>query len=311
MNIEKTILLKDKNWFAIGGPAEFFAEPTTGDEFAQAVNYAREKELETTIIGLGANMLISDEGIKGLVIRPQLKKIIHELKGEDVFVTAEAGVTIEEIINYCLDHQLVGLEEFSGIPGTIGGSVFINIHYFQYNLHQFMISGQILEKETGKILDVDRDWFQFGYDQSKLHEKKHYLINATFKLKKVSEIDAAYAKGRSIEIIRHRITRYPYKGTCGCFFRNFHENEVALEINGKKMIYTSYYLDKLGIKGELSVGGARVSHQHANMIVNSGNATAQDVINLARKMQELVQKNYGILPQAECQFLGFKEYPLF
>ena len=64
---------------AIGGPAEFFAEPTTGDEFAQAVNYAREKELETTIIGLGANMLISDEGIKGLVIRPQLKKIIHEL----------------------------------------------------------------------------------------------------------------------------------------------------------------------------------------------------------------------------------------
>lgn len=310
MEIKEKYPLKDKNWFTIGGPAEFFAEPTTANEFAQAVNYAREKKLETTLIGLGANMLISDEGVPGLVIRPQLKEIIHELQGEEALVSAEAGVTIEEIINYCLEHQLLGLEEFSGIPGTIGGSVFINIHYFQYNLHQFMISGQILEKETGKILDVDRDWFQFGYDQSKLHEKKHYLINATFKLKKVSEIDAAYAKGRSIEIIRHRVTRYPYKGTCGCFFRNFHEEEVPFEINGKKLIYVSYYLDKLGIKGELKVGDAQVSHQHANMIVNTGNATAQDVINLARKMQELVQKNYGILPQAECQFLGFKELPL-
>jgi len=310
MNIQTNIPLKDKNWFRIGGPAAHFCEPQIEEEFAQAIEYAYKEKLDTILLGLGANMLISDEGVEGLVIRPQLKKISHEINNNEALVTAGTGVTIEELINYCLEHNFIGLEEFSGIPGTVGGSIFINVHYFQYNLQQFVKQGQIIEKKSCKIMTVDRDWFQFGYDQSKLHEKKHYLLNATFKLKKVSEIEAAHAKGRSVEIIRHRITRYPYKGTCGCFFRNFHEDEVSLEINGKKMIYVSYYLDKLGIKGALSVGNAQVSHQHANMIVNKGNATANDVINLAKKMQELVQKNYGILPQTECQLIGFKKYPL-
>jgi len=387
IKIQKNIPLNDKNWFNIGGPAKHFCEPISGEEFRQAIEYASEEKLDITPLGLGANMLISDDGIDGLVIRPQLKEISHTIKSrldareqentcsypstssrlrqsfdehagrpvshssesdgvaqplmlsegseskgynkrargepagsirapfqkqshDDALVTVGCGVTIEELIEYCLENNLIGLEEFSGIPGTIGGAVFINVHYFQYNLQQFIAGGTILEKATGKISKVDRDWFQFGYDQSKLHEKKHYLINATFKLKKVSEIDTAYAKGRSTEIIRHRITRYPYKGTCGCFFRNFHDDEVSLKINGKKMIYASYYLDKLGIKGELSIGGARISHQHANMIVNTGNATAYNVIMLARKMQELVQKKYGILPQTECQLVGFKEHPL-
>lgn len=310
MNIQTNISLKDKNWFNTGGPAEYFYEPKTAQEFVQAVHYATENNLTTTLIGLGANMLISDEVVTGLVIRPQLKEISHELHNDEALVTADAGVTIEELINYCLSQNLIGLEEFSGIPGTVGGSVFINIHYFQYNLQQFVVRGQILEKETGKIVEVDREWFQFGYDQSKLHERNHYLVNATFKLKKVSEIETAYAKGRSVEIIRHRLSRYPYKGTCGSFFRNFHEDEVNLTINGKKMIYTAYYLDKIGIKGELAIGDARVSHQHANMIVNTGNATTQDIITLAQKMQELIHKNYGILLQPECQFIGFKEYPL-
>ena len=308
--IKKNIPLKDKIWFNVGGPAEYFCEPTTTSEFAEAVNFAQTNNLPISLIGLGANMLVSDEGVEGLVIRSQLKNITHQINVEEVLVTAESGVTIEELINYCLNHNIIGLEEFSGIPGTIGGSVFINVHYFQFNLQQFVEKGSVIEKDSGNILEVDREWFNFGYDHSKLHEKNHYLLNATFKFKKATDLETAYAKGRNVEIIRHRLARYPYKGTCGCFFRNFHEDEVSLIINGKKMIYTAYYLDKIGIKGELAVGDARVSHQHANMIVNVGNATAQDIIDLAKKMQELVQKNYGILPQAECQFLGFKKYPL-
>ena len=140
--------------------------------------------------------------------------------------------------------------------------------------------------------------------------KTYYLIDATFKLKKVTDIETAYAQGRRVEIIRHRENRYPTKNTCGSFFRNFHDHEVTFISNGKKMIYVAYYLDKIGVKGQLRIGDAIVSYQHANMLVNQGTATSTDIINLARTMQEMVKKEYGIIPQPECRLIGFKEYPL-
>lgn len=111
-------------------------------------------------------------------------------------------------------------------------------------------------------------------------------------------------------MIRQRNSRYPTERTCGSFFRNFHDHELTNVKNGKKLKFVAYYLDKLGIKGELSHGGASVSHKHANMIVTSENATSNDVIMLAKTIQEMVYKTFGILPQSECQFIGFKEYPL-
>ena len=119
-----------------------------------------------------------------------------------------------------------------------------------------------------------------------------------------------YAKGRSEEMIRHRAKRYPTAYTCGSFFRNFHEHEVTLMSQGKKLIYVAYYLDKIGVKGQLLVGDAVVSYQHANMIVNRGKATTADIIALAQKMQTMVLDQFGILPQPECRLIGFKQYPL-
>jgi UDP-N-acetylenolpyruvoylglucosamine reductase len=139
---------------------------------------------------------------------------------------------------------------------------------------------------------------------------EYYLLDATFKLKKIDAIEAAFARGRSVEIIRHRRQRYPYANTCGSFFRNFHTSEVPFEINGKQICYVAYYLDKIGVKGVLRVGGAVVSYQHANMIVTNPGATSDDVIQLVRSMQQLVFDHYGIVPQPECQLLGFKTNPL-
>ena len=144
-----------------------------------------------------------------------------------------------------------------------------------------------------------------------LHENNYYLVDATFKLKRAeSPLDVAFAQGRRKEIIRHRAARYPNAGTCGSFFRNFYPQEVTLESLGKKLIYVAYYLDKIGVKGALSCGGATVSYQHANMLVNSGNASTADLITLARTMQEKVRDAYGITPQPECRLLGFEKYPL-
>lgn len=311
--IQERVPLHDKNWFKTGGPARFYVEPADADSFVQALSFARENNLEIFVLGEGANILISDEGFDGLVIRPSVfAKTTSDRQDDEshILVTAGAGVTMDELIEYCLQHNILGLEEFSGIPGTVGGSVYINLHYFQFLLAQFLVSATVIERETGIVKTVDNTWFNFGYNQSTLHDEKHYLVDATFKLTPATEIETAYARGRRVEIIRHRVSRYPSKNTCGSFFRNFHENEVTIESNGKKMIFVAYYLDKIGVKGALSVGDAIVSYQHANMLVNRGNATTNDLITLARTMQELVHKEFGIIPQPECRLIGFKEYPL-
>lgn len=308
-SIRQGVSLRDKNWFKTGGLARWYSAPATPQEFQQALDFANSNKLEVFILGEGANILMSDDGFDGLVIKPNLTAIaVHDIDNNHAFVEAQAGVSFPDLIAYCLTHQLVGLEEFSGIPGNVGGSVFINIHYFEFLLSHFLTHAQVINRHTGIISTVENTWFNFGYNFSTLHAQEHYLISATFKLKKVSVLDVAYARGRSAEIIRHRSKRYPQSGTCGSFFRNFNDAEVAATPN--KLTFVAYYLDKLGVKGQLCVGDAIVSHQHANMIVNRGNATSHDIIALARTMQELVYNNFGITPQPECQLIGFKHYPL-
>ena len=339
--IQENISLADKNTFRTGGNARFFAEPTTAMAFAQALQFARDNNLEVFVLGGGANILISDAGFHGLVIRPALTEftvvepsnekddcslctsspaikayvkqaIAHEAESESqdnsVLVKAGAGISIDDLINLCFDNQIMGLEEFSGIPGNVGGAVYINLHYYEFLLEQFLVSATLINKTTGEIITVDTAWFQFGYDQSKLQEKEYFVIDATFKLKKApNALAVAFARGRSVEITRHRQKRYPYQNTCGSFFRNFHPEEVVN--TEKKLIFVAYYLDQLGVKGSLSAGKAIVSHQHANMIVAQPGATSTDVINLTKLMQQMVYEKYQIMPQPECQLIGFDTNP--
>lgn len=306
MLIQQNVPLHDKNWFGTGGAAAYFAAPENAEQFQEAILFAGEQNLPITLIGEGANCLISDAGISGLVIQPKLNKIVFH---DDTLVTAQAGVSLEALIKACLEHGLTGLEEFSGIPGTVGGSVYINIHYFEFLLSHFLLRARVMEKTTGDILQVDNAWFAFGYNKSKLQYAPYYLLDATFALKKSDSLSVAYAQGRSAEIIRHRKARYPNAGTCGSFFRNFLPHELTSP-EKQPVIYVAYYLDKLGFKGHLRMGGASVSHQHANMIVNTGSATSSDIILLARTMQEAVKEHFGLTPKPECRLLGFESYPL-
>lgn len=307
MKIQENVSLADKNWFRTGGSAQYFCEPTTKEAFKQALDYAENNELAVTLLGQGANIMISDAGVKGLVIRPQLSKVTinHEL-GQ---VTADAGVDFQALTEQLLDNNLLGFEEFSGIPSSVGGAVYINIHFFQFLLSSFLIKATVIEKDTGEIIDVDNDWFNFGYNTSTLLDGKHYLVDATFQLKVGTELDAAYAKGRRFEMINLRTKRYPYERTCGSFFRNFHEHE--LKAAGQKLKHVAFYLDKLAIKGSLQVGGAKVSWQHANMFVTEPGATSDDIIQLTKQVQQKVADTFGLIPQPECQLLGFDKYPLY
>ncbi len=309
MIIKEYIPLADKNWFQTGGCARYYCEPLDAKEFKEALIFADKNNLDIFILGSGANIVISDDGFEGLVIHSK-KSELFVSNNNPSLITASAGVTMDELIEFALSNNLIGLEVFSNIPGTVGGSVYINLHYFEYFLSDFLISANLINVKTKEVISVNVEWFNFGYDQSTLMNKEYYLINATFKLNKATDLEVAYARGRRFEIIRHRTARYPKEKTCGSFFRNFHDNEVSLLWEGKKMKFVAFYLDKIGVKGTEHVGGAWVSAQHANMLVNKNNATSHDIILLARKLQEKVQNEFGITPQPECIFVGFKTYPL-
>jgi UDP-N-acetylmuramate dehydrogenase len=309
--IEENVSLADKNWFKTGGNARYYCKPQTNEHMQEALAWARAQEIAVFLLGEGANVLISDEGCDGLVISPALTSI--EIVAQDethAWVKAGAGVPFPALIDFCLSQNLGGLHEFSGIPGTVGGSIFINIHYFEFLLDSFLTSSTVIDKKTCELLSVENGWFDFGYNYSTLHKQEHIVLDATFKLKKLTPLESAYAQGRRDEMIRQRSRRYPPARTCGSFFRNFYEDEVTFESNGKKIIYVAYYFDKLGFKGQLSIGNAFVFHLHANMIVTKEHATSHDVIALARIMQERVYQEFGMLPQPECRLMGFKEYPL-
>lgn len=309
MQIQKNVSLADKNWFKTGGNALFYVEPTNQDEFVKAIKFAKDQLLEIFVLGEGANILISDEGFEGLVIAPKNKQIIVDVMKETI--TAGAGLSMPALINSALDVGLLGLEEFSGIPGTVGGSVFINIHYFEFLLSQFLVAATVINTQTGEVKKVDNKWFNFGYNRSTLQLEPWILFDATFQLKLGDDQDLAYARGRSYEISRHRSRRYPNERTCGSFFRNFLPEEVSFGVEGKKIPFVAYYLDKVGVKGSLCQGGAAVSHLHANMLVTAPGATTADVIELACMMQKKVKEQFGIIPQPECQLIGFKKNPLF
>lgn len=311
MKIQEQVPLRDKNWFKTGGPARYFCEPQTATEFKEALIFAEEHNLEIFMLGEGANIVVSDDGFDGLVIRPTKNSVSFEPTNDNhTLVKAGAGVVMDELIEQTLANNLIGLEIFSNIPGTIGGSVYINLHYFEAFLSHYLVEAEVINIKTKNIETVSHDWFSFGYDQSKLMNKEHYLVSATLKLKQASDVETGYAQGRRFEIIRHRTSRYPTQNTCGSFFRNFFDNEVSLLWEGKKMRFIAYYLDKIGVKGCEREGGVCVSHRHANMLVNDKNGTSSDIVTLAKRLQEKVKKEFNVIPQPECIFVGFKEYPL-
>ena len=205
--IHQNVSLADKNWFKTGGRARYYAEPKTTAQCRQVIACAKKTKLDLLILGAGANVLLSDDGFSGAALSPALTDMVFDPAHQQI--TAGAGVHLDNLIAYMLDNNAVGLEVFSGIPGTVGGSVYINVHYFEHLLSQFLVKATLLELTTNTVIDVDNNWFNFGYDQSTLNKKEHLLLNAIFQVTSVGHGKVMFARGRREEIIRHRKRRYP------------------------------------------------------------------------------------------------------
>ncbi|HEY5601384.1 MAG TPA: UDP-N-acetylmuramate dehydrogenase [Patescibacteria group bacterium] len=299
-------ILKDEplakhTYFKIGGPAKYFFEPQTNDDFVKVVQLCLKNNLKFLIIGNGANTIFADGGFDGLVIKNRVEKItLVGAKGTlekgkrtgEVFVKATSGTLTSRLSRYTIEEGLKGFEMFVTVPGTIGGALKINAHFRPY-MNEFVgnaIAEATLVDKNGELKKVNRDYFEFGYDISKLQQTGEIVADATFKLE--GGFDPQMLWQTANQTVLYRNSNQPVGMPCsGCIFRNIDES-LAKE-KGLPTTSAGYLIDQAGLKGT-KIGGVQISDKHANYFLNTGNASSKDVGELVKLVKEKVMGKFGI-----------------
>jgi len=289
-NLKTGELLASHTTFRIGGPADFFYQALTPEELIKGINTAKEFNLPYFILGGGSNLLVSDSGFRGLMIKNICRKVlIQENK-----VSAQSGTLLSELVDLSEELGLTGLEFAAGIYGTLGGAVYGNAGAFGKAICEVLEEGIILTSK-GKLEIVNRDYFEFDYRHSKLKSSKDILLSATLTLQKE---DREKIRKKIEENLKMRKSRLPEEeGSAGSFFKNIKSSK-----NCSSGVSAGYLLEQVGAK-EMRIGDARVFPKHANIIINSGKATSQDVKTLARVLKEKVKEKFNIELEEEVIYL--------
>lgn len=280
--------------FKVGGPADVFFEPRSSDELLTAIRLAAARQVPATMLGGGSNVLISDEGIRGLVLRPRGGEITRE--GAD-HVRADAAVTINGLVRWLISHELAGLEAWAGTPGTVGGGIHGNAHWGGRLLSEFVHSVRLASR-TGDVIEVAGAEMAFGYDKSRLQGSGEVLLSASFV---VHPGDAAVMREEARRSLHYRKKTQPLASpSAGCIFQN-PLPEVALPEGMPRS--AGALVDRAGLKGARE-GGAVVSPTHANFVVNTGTASARDIRALIARCRDAVRQRFGVDLHEEIVYLG-------
>ncbi len=272
--------------FRIGGEADYYVEPGDIEDVLNIVKYANAHSIPFYTMGNGSNILISDDGIKGIVIN--LESAFNYLKIENGLVIAGAGVKLAKFVDFCIQNNLSGVEMLAGIPATVGGALIMNAGCYGGETADFVTEVKLIKNE--KLKTFAKEDCGFSYRNSDL--KGTVVLEASFKL---NDGDKEELNRRRKEFILHRNQSQPVEiPNAGCIFKNPKDNKAA------KLI------DECGLKGTKS-GGAMVSTKHANFIVNYDNATAHDVIELVKIIKNTVHEKTGIDLEMEVKLVGFEE----
>ncbi len=285
-NLKEKEVLAPYTTFKIGGEADFFLRAERIDELVNAVLVARELNMPYFVLGNGSNILVSDEGFRGLVIKNDCRRI----DVIDTKISCLSGAWLEDLVNLSKENSLQGFEFCAGIPGTVGGAVFGNAGAFGKSIGELLEEAVILTS-SGNIEIVEKEYFEFDYRESKLRKTKDVLLSTVFKLKKGG-------KDKIVKKIAENLTKrkksIPYdKASAGCFFKNIKNKSLS----------AGYLLDQVGAKN-LSVGDAKVFSKHANIIINSKNAKAKEVKRLARILKKKVKVKFNVDLEEEVIYLS-------
>lgn len=270
----------------VGGPADLYYALTDIQELPQLIETAKKLEIPHFILGGGSNTIFHEKGFRGLIIHMKAKTITVD--GERII--ADAGVLLSQVLQAAVKKNLVGMEKFMGLPGTVGGAVRGNAGAFGVETKDVVEKALVWNEEQG-LHEAPASSFDFSYRSSSIKKRKgkDIVLQVTYKLTKG---DTKAAMKENATVIAARLSKQPAGKNTGSFFKNPSPDQPAGKL-----------LDEAGCK-ELRVGDIQVSDQHANWIMNRGNATQTDVLNLMKTMQERVKEQFNVQLEPEVQFVG-------
>jgi UDP-N-acetylmuramate dehydrogenase len=281
--------------FKVGGSADWLVTIRTAGEIAQAVRIARNHGIPVSVLGGGSNVLVADEGIRGLVMRIHGGEVRQV---DDTTVRADAGVTINGLVRWTIARGLAGIEAWAGTPGTVGGAVFGNAH-FRGRLVSELVKAVILLSPDGHPLTVPSSEMEFGYDYSRLHRTREIVAAADFR---VTSGDPDRLRETARESLAFRKRTQPLeKSSAGCIFQN--PDPARDQVPAGIPLSAGALVDRAGLKGA-AFGGAHVSTRHANFIVNDGAARASEIAGLIERCRNEVRRQFGVELRDEIVRLG-------
>jgi UDP-N-acetylmuramate dehydrogenase len=285
MKYFKKELLKKHTSFKIGGPAECYCTVKTIEDVKQALKYANDKKMAVSVIGAGTNLLISDDGIKGLVIN--ISRGLNGIKIEDDKIVVGSGVMLQRLIRFAAKKSLGGLEFLAGVPGSVGGAILMNAGAWGKTIGKYVKSVKVLDHNGNEKIILRKD-MGFAYRKSILQGVEQIVVEVVLKLRKMKK---KTIEQKIAEFVGKRKNRHPLGSpNCGSVFKN-PEGKIA-----------AILIEDAGCKG-MRIGDAQVSMKHANFIVNLGDAKASDVVKLITVVQGKVKTKHRIKLEPEVKIM--------
>ena len=293
--VRRDVPLAPLTTFRVGGPADWLVEPRTSGEIIAALKLASEAGVPVTMLGGGSNVLVSDQGVRGLVVRPRGGEVSRL---DATRIRADAAVTINGLVRWTISHGCAGLEAWAGTPGTVGGGIYGNAHFGGRLIGDLVTEVRIASRD-GAVSDVPRAAMAFAYDRSRLQQTGEVLLSAVFQ---VSDGEPARLRASARESLAFRKRTQPLDApSAGCIFQN---PQPGRDLVPDGVPWSAGALvDRAGLKG-LAIGGARVSPTHGNFIVNEGSATASDIRQLIGRCRDGVSARFGVELREEIAYLG-------
>ena len=289
-------LLAPLTTFKVGGPADVLFEPVNADEMLRAIQLARAAGAPVTMLGGGSNVLISDRGVRGLVVRPRGGAVNAVV---DRLVRADAAVTINGLVRWTINRGYAGLEAWAGTPGTVGGAIFGNAHWKKTDIGDLVESVRLL-KPDGTLLQAPADRMEFDYDYSRLKRTGEIVVWVALRVTPGGDPAALRLVAR--ESLAYRKRTQPLESpSAGCIFMN--PDPAQDKIPDGIPASAGALVDRAGLKGAVHAG-ARVSPTHANFVLNDGTATAADIKALIEQCRSAVKERFGVTLRDEIICLG-------
>lgn len=304
LNLRENVPLARLTRFSIGGPADLLVETSVPEAFIAAIRACRASGLPFYIIGDGSNLVVSDLGFRGVVLR----FVARDIRAEGNRIFADAGAPLQHLVDFSIDRGLAGLETLTGIPGSVGAAIYGNAGAYGHSISERVTEVQFFDGENPRLFTNAE--CRFDYRESIFKKDKDWMIlNAVLEL---SQGDDAELRRRADEIFKIRNEKFPPTMKCaGSIFKNLLVANLPAEVaaalpahavrEGK--VASAFFLEQVGAKG-MTRGGIQVADYHANLIYNAGAGTATDLRALIAELRDRVRARFGIVLEEEVQYLG-------